>query len=47
MLARKAKLLNYIYFYRIGDGNQGAHSAERPLEPHGAPSILQFPQSLN
>jgi hypothetical protein len=32
---------------RVGDGNQGADTADRPLEPHGAPSILLFPQSLN
>ena len=40
-------LVYFIYTYRIGDGNQGADTADRPLEPHGAPGILHFPQSLN
>ena len=47
MLARKAQLLNCIYLYRVGDGNHWADTADRPLEPLGAPSILQLPQSLN
>ena len=47
MLARKAQLLNCIYLYRVGDGNHWADTADRPLEPYGAPSILQLPQSLN
>lgn len=32
---------------RVGDGNQRADSADRPLEPHGTPGILHFPQSQN
>ncbi|KKN61470.1 hypothetical protein LCGC14_0521740, partial [marine sediment metagenome] len=47
-LARaKSAAFKIIYKYRVGDDNQGAHNAVRPLEPHGAPSILQFTQSLN
>jgi hypothetical protein len=45
--ARNSTLDAFIYTCRVGDGNQGADTADRPLEPHGAPSILHFPQSLN
>jgi hypothetical protein len=44
---RESAAFKIIYLYRVGDGNQGADTADRPLEPHGAPSILQLPQSLN
>jgi len=44
-LARaKSEAFKIIYLYRVGDGNQGADTADRPLEPHGAP---QFHLSLN
>ena len=46
-LARSSLLVAFIYTCRVGDGNQRADTADRPLEPHGAPSILHFPQSLN
>jgi len=32
---------------RVGDGNQREVTADFSLESHGAPSILQFPQSQN
>ena len=44
-LARaKSEAFKIIYKYRIGDGNQRADTADRPLEPHGAPKITLFPQ---
>ena len=43
----KSAAFKIIYLYRVGDGNHWADTADRPLEPHGAPSILQLPQSLN
>jgi len=47
LLAQKAQVLECIYFYRVGDGNQREVTADFSLESFGAPSILQFPQSLN
>ena len=35
----KSEAFQIIYKYRVGDGNQGAHSAERPLEPFDAPQL--------
>jgi len=43
----KAQLLNCICLYRVDDGNQGADTADRPLDPPGASSILHFSQSQN
>ena len=37
-------LMTLISEYRVGDGNQGADTADRPLEPHSAPRITLFPQ---
>jgi len=47
-LARaKSEAFETIYLYRVGDGNQREVAADFSLESLGAPSILQFPQSLN
>jgi hypothetical protein len=47
-LARaKSEAFKIIYKYRVGDGNQREVTADFSLESFGAPSILQFPQSLN
>ena len=44
-LARaKSEAFKIIYKYRVGDGNQGADTPDRPLESHGAPRITLFPQ---
>ena len=42
--ARNSMLNVFIYKCRVGDGNQGADTADRPLEPHGAPRITLLPQ---
>ncbi len=34
-------------FCQIAGGNQGANTAVRPLEPHGAPRITLDPQVKN
>jgi len=43
----KSAAFKIIYLYRVGDGNQGADTADRPLEPHGAPSITLNPSNHN
>jgi hypothetical protein len=35
------------FFCQIAAGNQGAATADRPLEPHGAPSITLNPSMHN
>jgi hypothetical protein len=37
----------YSRFYRVGDGNQRAAAADRPLESPGAPGITLCPQVKN
>ncbi|GAA75374.1 hypothetical protein P20480_1842 [Pseudoalteromonas sp. BSi20480] len=41
---RESAAFKIIYLYRVGDGNQGADTADRPLEPHVAPRITLLPQ---
>jgi hypothetical protein len=40
----KSAAFKIIYLYRVGDGNQGAGIADRPLKPHGAPRITLLPR---
>ena len=47
MILEKGLKTSIRGFCQIAGGNQGANTAVRPLEPHGAPRITLDPQVKN